>query len=324
MGGRVTNTVAAQTMGGTAVMVRPTLSSRISTVIHALTFIAGFTFVFVILGLLTNFVLIQMIGGQNKALVLNIIGRVGGLLIIFFGLHFMGVVPSLLRRLLASPAIGNAFFSLAFAIVVGLLILWGFVDWLIAVPVLALVLLWMLLGGAFTRPALFWSRTIQTLLNALYADTRRQMVASGQQSYSSSALMGVVFAAGWTPCIGPIYGSILTLAATGSETGQAVILMIGYALGLGVPFLLMALLLDSAQSILRRMQRHLHKVELVAGAFLIFIGVLVATGQLQSLSQNFANQFADFSYRLEECVISATQGQIALGEVPSCINAPEN
>lgn len=324
MGGRVTNTVAAQTMGGAAVMVRPTLSSRISTVIHALTFIAGFTFVFVILGLLTNFVLIQMIGGQNKALVLNIIGRVGGLLIIFFGLHFMGVVPSLLRRLLASPAVGNVGFSLAFAVIVGLLIVWGFVDWLIAVPVLALVLLWMALGGAFTRPSQFWSGAIQTLLDALYADTRRQMVANGQQSYSSSALMGVVFSAGWTPCIGPIYGSILTLAATGSETGQAVLLMIGYSLGLGVPFLLMALLLDGAQSILRRMQRHLHKVELAAGAFLIFIGVLVATGQLQSLNQNFANQFADFSYRMEECVISATQGQISLGEVPSCINVPDS
>lgn len=322
MGGRVTNTVAAQTMGGTAVLVKPTFSSRISTVIHALTFIAGFTFVFVILGLLTNFVLVQMIGGQNKALVLNIIGRVGGLVIIFFGLHFMGVVPSFLRKLLASPIIGSVLFSLAFALAAALLIIWGFIDWLIALPVLAVLLLWMFLGGAFTRPSEFWTRTINLLINALYADTRRQMVAQGQQSFSSSAIMGVVFAAGWTPCIGPIYGSILTMAATGSETGQAVFLMIAYSLGLGVPFLLMAVLLDSTQSILRRMQRHLHKVELVTGAFLVAIGILVASGQLQTLSQNFANQFADFSYRLEDCVIGAAQGEITLGEVPSCINPP--
>jgi cytochrome c-type biogenesis protein len=320
MGGRVTNTVAAQTMGGTIIVVKPTLISRMSTLMHGAAFVAGFTFFFVTFGLITTAFVFQ-IGGQNVALVREIIGRVGGLLIIFFGLHFMGIIPSLLRRLLAEQTlIGNPIFSLAFALIAGGIIVWAFVDWLIALPVLLILFLWMVLGGAFSSPERFWTNAVQSLQTTLYADTRRQMVASGQQSYSSSALMGIIFAAGWTPCIGPIYGTILTMAMTGDEIRQAVILLIAYSLGLGIPFLLTATLLDRAQSLLRKMQRHLHKVELVSGAFLVVIGILVATGRLQSLSQNFANQFADFSYNLEDCVISVTQGEIAFGDLITCIN----
>jgi cytochrome c-type biogenesis protein len=324
MGGRVTNTVAAQTMGGTQTLVKPAFAVRISTAIHGVAFVLGFTFVFVTLGLLANVFIKQVIGGQNIALVLDIIGRVGGLLIIFFGLHFMGIIPSLLRRLLANEhLLASVLFRLAFAVVAGNIILWAFIDWLIGLPVLLIFILWLVLGGAFTQPERFWTRSLQSLQNAFYADTRRQMVASGQQSYSSSALMGVVFAAGWTPCIGPIYGSILTMSATGSDMGQAGMLLVAYSLGLGIPFLLAALLLDSAQVVLRKMQRHLHKVELVTGAFLVLIGIFIATGRLQSLSQSFANQFADFSYRLEDCAIGVTQGEIAFSELANCVNPPQ-
>lgn len=324
MGGRVTHTVAAQTRGGAAVMAKPAFASRVSTVVHGAAFVGGFTFVFVTLGLLANVVIQRFIGGQNIALVLDIIGRVGGLLIIFFGLHFMGVIPAILGWLLTRERlIANPLLSVLLAAVGSSLILWAFVDWLIALPVLVLFFLWLGLGDALRNPAHFWQRNIQSLQNALYADTRRQMVANGQQSFSSSALMGVIFAAGWTPCIGPIYGSILTMSATGSDMGQAGVLLVAYSLGLGIPFLLCALLLDSAQVILRKLQRHLHKIELATGALLVLIGIFVATGNLQRLSQNFANQFADFSIQLEQCVIGVTQGEITLGELTSCINAPE-
>lgn len=325
MGGRVTNTVAAQTMGGAAMLVKPTFTSRVSTAVHGAAFVGGFTFVFVTLGLLTNVFVRQVIGGQNIALVLDIIGRVGGLLIIFFGLHFMGIVPSILRWMLAHEyLLANPLLSFVFASVAGTIILWAFVDWLLGVPVLLIFVLWLTLGGALTSPARFWIRTLQALQNTLYADTRRQMVASGHQSFSSSALMGVVFAAGWTPCIGPIYGTILTMSATGSETGQAAVLLVAYSLGLGIPFMLCALLLDSAQAVLRKMHSHLHKIELITGAFLVVIGIFVATGNLQRLSQNFSTQFADFSIRLEDCVIGLTQGEIALGELATCVNTPES
>jgi cytochrome c-type biogenesis protein len=319
MGGRVTHTVAAQA-GGATVALRPSAGARFSTLLHGLAFVAGFTFVFVVFGLLTT-AFIRQIGGSNIALVRDVIGRVGGLLIIFFGLHFMGVIPSLANRLLANTRLINSvLFSLGFAAVVVLLVLWAFVDWLIGLPVAALIVVWMFLSGAFSTPQAFWTKTITAMQRALYADTRRQMVASGQQSYSSSAIMGVIFSAGWTPCIGPIYGSILTLAASGGDVGQAGSLLVAYSLGLGIPFLLTALLLDGAQGILRRLQRSLRTIELVSGSFLVLIGVLVASGQLQSLSQNFANQFADFSYNLEQCAEQVATGELSLGQFVPCVN----
>ena len=322
MGGRVTNTVAAQTSGGAALNVRPMLSSRFSTMLHGLAFVAGFTFVFVALGLLgTAFV--SVIGRQSINIVTNIIGRGGGILIIFFGLHFMGILPSVInillgrRRLLESPLV-----SVVAAVVVITLIVWIFEDWLFAAPIIALVMLALVLGGAFTRSGDFWTKALLWLQRVLYADTRRQMVAQGHQGYAGSAIMGVIFSAGWTPCIGPIYGSILTMAAMGGDVATAGTLLLAYSLGLGIPFVVAAFLLDQTQVILKHLTRHLHKIELVTGAFLVLIGVLVASGRLQDLSQNFALQFADFSYNLEDCTIKLTQGEISLGDFSVCMNPP--
>ncbi len=317
MGGRVTNTVAAQTAG--AGVVGTTLGSRFSTLLHGIAFVGGFTFVFVAIGLLgTAFA--NQIGRQNINLVTGIIGRAGGLLIILFGLHFMGVLPSLFRRILAQPQrLRTPLPGFAAMILVGVALLWILEDALLALPIFVLFLLMLFLGGAFTHPEAFWTKTILLIQQALYTDTRRQMVAQGHQSYAGSAMMGVIFSAGWTPCIGPIYGSILTMAALGGDVANAGILLMAYSLGLGIPFLLTAFLLDGAQGILRQLQRHLRKIELVSGAFLVIIGVLVASGRLQNLSQNFAVQFADFSYNMEECVISLNTGEIALGGFFDCV-----
>jgi cytochrome c-type biogenesis protein len=319
MGGRVTNTVAAQT-GGAGTLAMPTLGSRFSTLLHGVAFVGGFTFVFVAIGLLgTAFA--SQIGRQNIVLFTNIIGRAGGLLIIFFGLHFMGVLPSLFRRVLELRQVLNSpLIALGAALLVVLALYWVFEDWLFAAPLFVLFALWLVLGGAFTKPETFWVNAINLVQRALYTDTRRQMVAQGHQSYSGSAIMGVVFSAGWTPCIGPIYGAILTMALGGADVANAGFLLLAYSLGLGIPFLFTAFLLDSAQGILRHLQRHLHKIELVSGAFLIVIGVLVASGRLQLLSQNFATQFADFSYNLEECVVKLNRGEIVLGEFVGCVN----
>jgi hypothetical protein len=128
--------------------------------------------------------------------------------------------------------------------------------------------------------------------------------------------MGVVFSAGWTPCIGPVYGGILTLAWNGGDVGQAGGLLAAYSLGLGVPFLLTALALDRAQVVLRQLQRHMHKIELASGAFLIAIGVLVASGSLQSLSAQFAvGEFALAATNLENQVLTVITGQDQGGPV---------
>jgi len=327
MGGRVTNTVAAQTaaqtigigVGGAAVMTRPTLSTRLNTFTHGLMFVLGFTLVFVSLGLaLTAFV--AVIGRQNVNAVTEVISRLGGVIIIFFGLNSMGVMPSLFKRFLASTAlISSPITALVFLVIAGVIFLWALVDWLLVVPVVALLGLWMFLKGAFSTPQTFWQNTIASLQGVMYSDTRREMNANGKGGYFASLLMGVVFSAGWTPCIGPIYGAILTSALTGGSASQAGLQLTAYSLGLGIPFLLTALLLDGAQGTLRRLQRHIRKIELFTGALLVLIGVLVATGNLQRLSQNFGNVFADFSYNLEDCVYKATEGQITWGEFLPCV-----
>src|SRR5690606_35056725 len=82
----------------------------------------------------------------------------------------------------------------------------------------------------------FWSRIILHLQTALYVDTRRQSQPQNQYGYLGSLFMGVVFSAGWTPCIGPIYGTVLIKAASGGSVSEAGTLMTAYSLGLGIPF----------------------------------------------------------------------------------------
>jgi cytochrome c biogenesis protein CcdA/peroxiredoxin len=334
MGGRVTNTVAAQVAvsGSGQAALQPTTSARFTTVLHGLAFVAGFTFVFVSIGLLTT-AFIREIGGQNVSMATGIIGRIGGLLIIFFGLHFMGALSALFNRVLSDQdTFKNPLITPALALAGTAVILWGFTgtltpslsrsipttageqiitQWptIIALIVLAMYLLWLVLGGALTNGDAFWRKVIMMIQTGLYTDTRKQMTARGGQGYAGSAIMGVVFSAGWTPCIGPVYGAVLTMAANTGDVARAAPLLTIYSLGLGVPFILTALLLDSAQGLLRKLNRHMHKIELVSGAFLVLIGILVATGTLQNLSQTFAGQFAEVSISLEENVINGLTGQ---------------
>jgi cytochrome c-type biogenesis protein len=95
-------------------------------------------------------------------------------------------------------------------------------------------------------------------------------------------LLGLTFAAGWTPCLGPQLGAILTLAQNRELGGLP--FMVVYCLGLAVPFLLVALLADRLQGAIRTVNRHLGVINLVAGIILLVFGVLLATGRLTVLS----------------------------------------
>lgn len=322
MGGRLSNTVAARAaVANTGVaLAQPTFAQRFVTLMHGLAFVAGFTFIFVVLGLLATAFVFQ-VGRQNLSFIETLISRVGGVFVIFFGLHFMGVWQRLFAALLTRPRlIGSPLLSIAFALLGGAVIAWALMDALLILPVLVVFLLWLFIGNAFTQPARFWTGFIGGVQRALYSEVRMQMTARGNQSFASSALMGVVFAAGWTPCIGPVYGAVLTMAANGGDVGEAGVLLGAYSLGLGLPFLLTALALDSAQGILKRVQRRMHTVELATGALLVFIGVLVASGQLQQLSATFANQFTDVSVRVEECGIGFANGDISISELGPCLS----
>ncbi len=109
-------------------------------------------------------------------------------------------------------------------------------------------------------------------------DTRRQY--SGGASFGSSYLMGIFFTAGWTPCIGVTLGAIMTMGLVQEQAFMAMILAAAYALGLGLPFLVMGLLIDRATNILRRLRKYLRTFEIVTGLFLILLGALLLTGQM--------------------------------------------
>lgn len=103
-------------------------------------------------------------------------------------------------------------------------------------------------------------------------------------SYLGSLVFGMAFSAAWVPCAGPILGSILVLSSVSSTMWNGVLLLGFYSLGLAVPFLLTALLLDLAIVYIKKMEKILHYVEIVSGILLILIGLMILTNSQQVVS----------------------------------------
>jgi cytochrome c-type biogenesis protein len=118
----------------------------------------------------------------------------------------------------------------------------------------------------------------------LLADTRPQVKRWGANRLVNSGLFGVLFAAGWTPCVGATLGAILTLGLSQETAGQAMVLSSGYALGLGLPFLGLAVVLDRALHIVRSMQKHVRTFQWISGVFIIAIGILMLTNRITHIA----------------------------------------
>ncbi|HWW74479.1 MAG TPA: cytochrome c biogenesis protein CcdA [Pyrinomonadaceae bacterium] len=116
-------------------------------------------------------------------------------------------------------------------------------------------------------------------IGALYKDTRK-FSEDKPAGPLGAALLGVAFAAGWTPCIGPILGGIIGLAATSGGWKSGLVLSAFYAAGLAIPFLLTGLVLNQFLGFYARFRKHLHKVEVASGILLIVIGLMVASNSL--------------------------------------------
>jgi cytochrome c-type biogenesis protein len=127
----------------------------------------------------------------------------------------------------------------------------------------------------------------------LYQDKRFHNVAKPRGAWGALVL-GLAFAFGWTPCIGPTLGGILGLAATKETAAQGGLLLAIYSAGLGVPFLLTSIGLNRFLSFYGRFKRHFHTVEVVSGALVVVIGVLILTNNMTQLNGYFAflNRFA--------------------------------
>lgn len=113
---------------------------------------------------------------------------------------------------------------------------------------------------------------------------RRLQLQHKPVGYLGSALVGVAFGAGWTPCIGPVLGGILSLAATTESVSRGMVLLGVYSAGLAVPFLLAAVAVESFLEWFQRFRRFLPWVMRVSGVLLIFVGALMATGQFTRLA----------------------------------------
>lgn len=125
---------------------------------------------------------------------------------------------------------------------------------------------------------------------ALYKDTRK-FSDSKPRGMLGSAALGMAFAAGWTPCIGPILGGIIGLAATSGGWRSGLVLSAFYSAGLAVPFLLTGLGINQFLAFYKSFRQHLHKVEVFSGVVLILVGLLVMSGQSTLLTSSSVATF---------------------------------
>ena len=127
----------------------------------------------------------------------------------------------------------------------------------------------------------------------LYSEKRVQMDRK-PTGVMGAFLVGLAFAFGWTPCIGPILAGILAVAASQDTIWKGIQLLAVYSLGLGIPFLITALAINQFFAAFARIRRHYHKIELVSGALLVAIGVLIFTDQFTIIASWLAPYLPTF------------------------------
>jgi cytochrome c-type biogenesis protein len=193
-------------------------SNRWITFSHGLAFVLGFSVVFILLGVAAAYA-----GGLLYDL-RNWLTKIGGVVVIIFGLHMIGVFH---------------------------------------IPFLAY-------------------------------DTRVQQAPDPKWGYLSSALMGVFFSAGWSPCVGPVLGAILTLALNGGSISLGAVLLTAYSAGLAIPFLVAALGIGWVTTILRNYSKTMRYVEIAMGVILLVIGVMLFAGTFELIAQRGQFFFFDF------------------------------
>ena len=111
---------------------------------------------------------------------------------------------------------------------------------------------------------------------------------TGDLGFFSSILFGMVFSVGWTPCVGAFLGSALMLASQQGHVLEGTLMLLTYSLGLGIPFLLSAVLIDQLKGAFNFIKRHYTLINRICGGLLILIGILMATGVLNDVMQSLA------------------------------------
>jgi cytochrome c-type biogenesis protein len=138
------------------------------------------------------------------------------------------------------------------------------------------------LGG--TLIILFGLLCLGVFNPTLLSQERRLHLERKPVGYLGSVLVGMAFAAGWTPCIGPVLGAILGLAATSADVSRGMLLLAVYSAGLALPFLIAAVAVDSFLDWFQRFRRFLPWVMRISGVMLVFVGILLITGEFTRLA----------------------------------------
>ena len=113
---------------------------------------------------------------------------------------------------------------------------------------------------------------------------RRVHVADKPVGYLGTVLVGIAFGAGWTPCLGPVLGGILAYTSSVADLQRGLLLLTAYSLGLGVPFLVSALMIDRFLGWFQRLRPHLGTINRIAGTMLVLVGILMLTGAFTTMS----------------------------------------
>jgi cytochrome c-type biogenesis protein len=193
------------TVGGDGVQ----RSSRMQALSHGLAFVLGFSIVFILLGLAASAI------GQVLYDLRPVIAKVGGVIVVLFGLHLTGI---------------------------------------------------------FRIPFLDY-------------DLRPQTTMDERRGYFASAMMGVFFSAGWSPCVGPVLGSILMLALDQGSLGHGAQLLASYSAGLAIPFLIAAVAIGSVTKVLQRYRKIMHYTEIGMGVIPIIVGVMLFLGIFETMAR---------------------------------------
>jgi len=143
-------------------------------------------------------------------------------------------------------------------------------------------------------------------IKALYQDKRMHNLQTSS-GMLGALVLGLVFALGWSPCLGPILSGILGLASEQETVVRGMFLLFVYSAGLGIPFLMTSLGLNGFLSFYNRFKRHFRALEIVSGILILGVGVLILTDQMTRLNTYF--QFlSDFEYRIEEAFMRLIGG----------------
>ena len=129
------------------------------------------------------------------------------------------------------------------------------------------------------------------IINIKFLNYEKRMQTNSNTNFYSPILIGMAFAFGWTPCIGPILGSILVLAATEESLNKGVILLFSYSLGLAIPFILSGYLIQRFLIFSKNFKKNIGLVSKIGGIILLITGVLILTNQLQALGYYLLNIF---------------------------------